>query len=152
MSTVECVIDAAPEEVFAVLSDGWSYPLWVVGATHMREVDEHWPAVGAQLHHSVGVWPLCLEDQTTVLDVEPGRRLELQAHAWPGGTAKVVIELHPRNRGTRVTMSERADRGPGTLVPNLVQDALLHPRNVEALQRLRAIAENRSTHRTGAHR
>ena len=44
---VDCVIDADPAQVYAVLADGWLYPLWVVGATHMRQVDAHWPAVGA---------------------------------------------------------------------------------------------------------
>ncbi|WP_181779730.1 SRPBCC family protein [Pseudonocardia pini] len=50
-------IPASPERVFAVLSDGWSYPLWVVGVTHMRAVDQGYPAVGTRLHHSVGTWP-----------------------------------------------------------------------------------------------
>jgi len=145
MSTVRCVIDADPRSVFAVLADGWSYPLWVVGATHMRQVDQNWPEVGARLHHSVGAWPLSLEDRTEVIDILPGHRLELRAHAWPTGVARVVIQLQARGEGTLVTMTERAERGPGSFVPGPLQDLLLGPRNAESLQRLRAIAENRAT-------
>jgi uncharacterized protein YndB with AHSA1/START domain len=143
VATVDRLTEAEPARVFAVLADGWSYPLWVVGATHMRSVDAGWPAVGSRLHHSVGVWPLDLEDRTEVLAVQPDRRLELRAHAWPGGTARVVIELIPEGGGTRVRMSESAESGPGRLVPRAVQDLLLWPRNVESLQRLGAVAENR---------
>ena len=28
-----------PSAVWAVLADGWLYPVWVVGAARMREVD-----------------------------------------------------------------------------------------------------------------
>jgi uncharacterized protein YndB with AHSA1/START domain len=143
MVTVSRLIAAEPERVFGVLADGWSYPLWVVGATHMRGVDPEWPAVGARLHHSVGAWPLMLEDHTEVLAVQTDRRLELRAHAWPGGTARIEIELTPESTGTLVRMSERTEDGPARFIPGPVQHVLLRPRNVESLQRLRAIAENR---------
>ena len=57
MSVNTRVINATPAQVWEVLSDGWLYPLWVVGATRMRDVDDTWPLTGAKLHHSVGVWP-----------------------------------------------------------------------------------------------
>ena len=90
---------------------GWS------ARRRMRDVDESWPAVGSRLHHSVGVWPGVLDDDTEVLEVDPGRRLVLQARAWPGGEATVSMELTPVEGGTRVTMREDATKGPGTLVP-----------------------------------
>jgi hypothetical protein len=34
----------SPEQVFAVLHDGWIYPVWIVGASRMRDVDDGWPA------------------------------------------------------------------------------------------------------------
>ncbi len=68
VSTNTRLMDATPEQVWKVLSDGWLYPLWVVGATRMRDVDEGWPAVGTRLHHSVGSWPLMLDDTTEVLE------------------------------------------------------------------------------------
>lgn len=145
MGTPEKSVDVSvgADAVWAVLADGWLYPLWVVGATHMRAVDDDWPAVGSRLHHSVGVWPLQLSDTTTVLDVEPGRMLTLQAKAWPAGTARVVIRLEPTTQGCRIHMAEEADRGVGWLVPRLVQAPGILLRNTEALSRLRDVAEHR---------
>ena len=60
---------AAPDRVWAVLADGCSYVSWVVGASRMRAVDERWPAQGATLHDSVGLWPALLNDETQVLRV-----------------------------------------------------------------------------------
>lgn len=146
---VECVIGAEPAHVFEILADGWLYPLWVVGATHMRMVDAQWPRPGARLHHKVGVWPLALEDTTEVEEVEPRRRLVLIAHGGPAGSARIVIDLKTVDGGTRVRMAERAISGPGRLIPKAVQAVLLRPRNTESLQRLRAIAENRGREADG---
>ncbi len=66
-------VPAAAADVFAVLSDGWSYAGWVVGNSHIRDVDRNWPDVGARIHHSVGAWPLQIHDVTKVRAVEPGR-------------------------------------------------------------------------------
>jgi hypothetical protein len=49
--------DASPGEVWAVISDGWSYASWVVGASRIRAVSSDWPAEGARIHHSVGARP-----------------------------------------------------------------------------------------------
>ena len=136
-------IKATPEKVWETLSDGWLYPLWVVGATRMREVDDHWPAVGAKLHHSAGVWPLVIDDNTEVLDVEPGHRLRLRARGWPAGEAEVVITLTPQNGETLLELREDVVKGPGKLVPLPVRAPMIGWRNVEALRRLAAIAERR---------
>ena len=72
---------ATPDQVWEVLADGWLYPLWVVGASRMREVDAGWPAPGTMLHHSVGTWPLLLDDVTECVEQVPGARLVLHAHA-----------------------------------------------------------------------
>ena len=45
---------ASPDDVWAVLADGWSYPLWVVGASRMRAVSADWPQPGAKLHRDDG--------------------------------------------------------------------------------------------------
>jgi uncharacterized protein YndB with AHSA1/START domain len=143
MAEISRVIGVSPEKVFEVLADGWTYPLWVVGATHMRDVDPDWPAVGARIHHSVGVWPLMLEDDTEVVEMEIDRRLVLRARAWPTGTARVRIALSAVDGGTRVTMTEFVESGPGRLLPGFVEGIGLRFRNAESLARLGRIAVNR---------
>jgi uncharacterized protein YndB with AHSA1/START domain len=143
MSTTRRVMAASPAQVWEVLADGWLYPLWVVGATRMRDVDDQWPAPGSRLHHSVGTWPLILDDITEVIECTPRARLELHAHAWPGGRADVIITLHAQGAETEVVMEENATAGPGALVPRMVQDPLLHWRNTESLRRLAFLAERR---------
>lgn len=134
-------VAASPAAVWAVLSDGWLYPSWVVGASRMRAVDPHWPQVGAQLHHSVGTWPLLVDDRTEVVDVVPERLLRLKARAWPTGTADVIIEVEQSARGSRVRILEDVVAGPGSLVPKALRQLAIGPRNQEALQRLAFVAE-----------
>ncbi len=142
-AAVDRVMTAEPEDVWAVLADGWLYPLWVVGASRMREVDETWPQPGAKLHHSVGNWPVLVDDTTSVVEAEPGKRLRLRARAWPAGEAEVELHLEAVPEGTRVTIVEDAVAGPGTLVPPPVRAPMLKWRNVEALRRLAFVVENR---------
>jgi len=137
------IVAATPDQVWRVLADGWLYPLWVVGATRMRDVDEHWPAVGAKLHHSVGVWPLTLDDTTSVLEATPPSLLRMRARAWPGGEAEVEVQVEPAEGGTRITIREDAVKGPGVLVPAPVRHLQLTWRNAEALQRLAYLVERR---------
>ncbi|MBC7275808.1 SRPBCC family protein [Nocardioides sp.] len=143
MSTNRRLVHASPQHVWDVLSDGWLYPVWVVGASRMRDADKDWPNVGAQLHHSVGAWPLLIDDSTEVLECSPGSRLLLRARAWPAGVAHVEITVEAAGEDTEVAIREQAVDGPGALVPRLVQDPLLGWRNVETLRRLAYIVEHR---------
>jgi uncharacterized protein YndB with AHSA1/START domain len=144
MSVNERVFNASPQAVWDVLSDGWLYPLWVVGATRMREVDDTWPQVGSKLHHSVGVWPAVIDDYTEVLEVEPLRRLALRARGWPMGEARVVLELEELGSTTNVRIIEDATAGPGMLVPAPLRHPMIKVRNVEALERLAHLVEGRA--------
>ncbi|HEX2895094.1 MAG TPA: SRPBCC family protein [Marmoricola sp.] len=141
---VRLTIDAEPARVWAVLADGWLYPSWVVGASRMREVDASWPAPGSQLHHSVGLWPLLLNDRTEVIGSVPQEELRLRAHGWPVGAAEVLIRLTPADGGTEVTMEEDAVEGPARLVPHQVRQLGVLPRNRESLRRLAFLAEGRA--------
>ncbi len=143
MISVERVLHTTPQRVWDVLADGWLYPLWVVGASRMREVDETWPAVGSKLHHSVGAWPALLNDDTEVVDVDPLRMISLRARGWPLGEAAVTLHLSPQGAGTRVVMEEDAVAGPGKLVPKPLRAPGITWRNVEALRRLAYVAERR---------
>jgi hypothetical protein len=144
MSVNSRVVDATTEQVWNVLADGWMYPLFVVGASRMREVDDHWPEVGARLHHSVGVWPLLIDDTTEVKELTPGVRLVLQARGWPAGEAEVELRLTAQGAQTEVVIEENVVAGPGALMPGFVEDPLLGWRNVETLRRLALVVEGRA--------
>jgi hypothetical protein len=137
------VVHCRPDDVFAVLSDGWSYPLWVVGAARVRKVDPGWPEAGARIHHSVGVWPVLLHDTTHSLGGEPPHRLRLRARAWPTGEAHIDLRVAPHDRGCVVTIDEKIVSGPSTLLPPVMTGPLLKWRNTETLRRLAFIAAGR---------
>jgi uncharacterized protein YndB with AHSA1/START domain len=144
MTRNERTIEALPDQVWNVLSDGWLYPAWVVGATRMRDVDKEWPAIGSRLHHSAGVWPLVVSDSTEVLESRPGRCLHLRARGWPLGEAEVTMTLTAQGSGTLVTIDEDVTNGPGRLVPAPLRAVTVRIRNVETLRRLAFIAEHRA--------
>lgn len=143
MSTNTRLIETTPERVWDVLADGWLYPLWVVGASRMRDVETTWPQVGAKLYHSVGTWPLLISDYTEVLEMDPGRRIKLHARAWPAGAAEVALTLEPQGAGTNLTIEEEPVSGPSMLIPGPLREPTLHWRNTETLRRLAFIAERR---------
>lgn len=137
------VVEAPAEAVWQVLADGWQYATWVVGASRVRAVDSGWPEPGSRIHHSVGLWPLLLSDVTEVEASDPGRMLLLRAQGRPLGTARVLIELTPQGERCVVEIREDASGGPARLVPAVVRQAAILPRNHEALKRLALLAERR---------
>ncbi len=142
MATNRRFFACAPEDVFGVIANGWLYPSWVVGASRMRDVDRAWPAVQARIHHSVGVWPLLIDDTTSIVEWDPPRHVKLKARGWPLGSAHVVIDAAPRDGGCQVTISEDAVEGPGRrLVPAPARAVAIRVRNTETLQRLAYLAE-----------
>lgn len=143
MSTNVRRFACTPEELFAVFADGWLFPLWVVGASRMRDVDDSWPEVGSRLHHSFGVWPALIDDETTLLEWEPSRRMVIQAAGWPIGEARVTLEARPVRGGCLVRIQEKPVKGPGVLIPKPLLDVPLHVRNIETLRRLAYVAEGR---------
>jgi uncharacterized protein YndB with AHSA1/START domain len=147
MATVTAYIEASPEEVFAVLADGWCYSGWVVGTSHMQAVEREWPAVGSRLFHASGVWPAALTDETSVDEVVANERLVMTARARPFGEARIEMSLAAEGDGTRVTLAETPISGPGHSLHNRVSDALLYRRNVESLARLAAMSEHRTAPR-----
>jgi uncharacterized protein YndB with AHSA1/START domain len=142
--TVSRSVAAPAEAVWEVLADGWQYATWVVGASRVRAVDEGWPAAGTRLHHSVGIWPALLSDSTRSEESRAPHHLVLTARGWPLGEARVEIDIVADGPGTcTVSIAEDASSGPGVLVPLPVRQALILPRNREALHRLGLIAEGR---------
>jgi len=136
--------DAPASAVWAALSDAWLYANWVVGTSRVRDADLSWPAVGSRIHHSFGVWPAMINDETVVLEAVPDRRLVLQARGWPFGEARVSLRIDEAGpEACDVSIVEDAVKGPGTLLPRVVRQPLIAVRNRESLRRLILVAEGR---------
>lgn len=141
MAVNERLMPLPADAVWAALTNGHSYSHWVVGTRGIRDVDQGYPGVGRRLHYTIGYGPLKHRGHTEVLEVDTGRRLVLQAHAWPVGTVRIAIILRSEGeRSTRVTMTETPSRGIAGLLHNPAQDLLLRLRNVETLRRLERVA------------
>ncbi|MCE7482921.1 MULTISPECIES: SRPBCC family protein [Microbacterium] len=134
-------MNCPPDAVFRVLADGWLYPSWVVGASRMRDVDAAWPQPGAQLHHSVGVWPALIDDTTSAVTWDPPHRMVMTARGWPLGEARVMIDVKPFGSGCLVRIQEEAVSGPAKAIPRVISDVLLQQRNAETLHRLAYLTE-----------
>ena len=141
VATTRTVIGATRERVFEILADPSTYADWVVGSSEIRDADAEWPAVGSCFHHSVGVGPFRIKDNTKVIGVDRPRMLRMHARARPLGTACVELDLESEADGTHVTMYETAGDPLSRLAINPLTDWLVHLRNVESLRRLKRIAE-----------
>ncbi len=140
--TLSRAIAAPAASVWAVLADGWSYANWVVGTARIRAVDPAWPASGAKVHHSFGLWPALIQDFTRVQECQPERELVLVARGWPAGEARVHLSIRPTGENScEVTITEDAVSGPAKFIPAPVRHLLLTPRNRETLHRLALLAE-----------
>ncbi|HYZ68646.1 MAG TPA: SRPBCC family protein [Mycobacterium sp.] len=141
--TVTRETTASRERVWSVIADGWTYSQWVVGNTRMRAVDPNWPAVGSTIHHTIGVWPVVLNDETVVESCTPGEELVLHAKGRPFGGARITLRLSDIPNGSRVEMAEVPIGGPLSWIPRRLALAALYPRNRECVERLVALAERR---------
>jgi uncharacterized protein YndB with AHSA1/START domain len=137
-------IAASPQQVWDVLANGWTYSQWVVGNSRMRAVAADWPAPGSKIHHSVGIWPVLLDDEAEVEESEPLRKLVLHAKGRPFGGARVILTLSEIPTGCRVVMEEYPISGLGKILPSGLSDLAALPRNTETLKRLAFIAERRT--------
>jgi hypothetical protein len=135
---------ATPEQVWAVIADGWTYSQWVVGNSRMRAVDADWPAPGSKIHHTIGVWPLTINDETVVEECIPEQEITLHARTRPFGGARITLRLTAIPNGCRVEMSEVPVGGPLNLMPRPLALAAVWPRNRECTWRLVAHAERRT--------
>jgi uncharacterized protein YndB with AHSA1/START domain len=141
--TVDRLIAATRQQVWNVIADGWTYSQWVVGNTRMRAVDPSWPAAGSTIHHTIGIWPVVLNDETEVESSNPTEELVLLAKGRPFGKARITLRLTDTEEGCCVEMAEVPVGGPLNLVPRRLALAAAYPRNRECLARLAALAERR---------
>lgn len=137
---------ATPAQVWAVLSDGHRYAEWVQGTKEIRAVDADWPAEGAALHYTAGVGPVTKDGETTVLLSQSLGRLELEVHAWPGGTVRVNIVIEPSGAGSIVTLEEHPLRGPARWLHNPITRLGFRARNSVMIRDLIRLAEADAAH------
>jgi len=142
--TVKRDTTATRQQVWDVVADGWTYSQWVVGNTRMRAVDPGWPAPGSKIHHTVGVWPLVLNDETEVESSTPLEVLILLAKGRPLGGGRIIMKMFDIQDGCRIEMAEVPIGAPLNLVPRRLALAAAYPRNRECLARLAALAERRT--------
>ncbi len=145
MAQTSLVLDAPLEKVWAVLADAHSFSRWVVGAKDIRSVEGPWPEPGSRFHHTVGVGPFTLRDNTKSLAAEERRRLLIEARARPVGRARVDLTLTPIGAGTEVTVTERFVSPAFMKLANPVLAPLVNARNAESLRRLGRIARTGAT-------
>lgn len=136
------LIRRPPAEVWAVLADGSRYGDWVVGPDSSREAGSDWPELGSSIEYAVRLGPWTGTGRTTVRDIDPPRRIELEADSGRLGTARIAIEVRPWGRETLVIVDEHPLRGPGAALHNAALDALLQLRHRSMLARLADTVEN----------
>lgn len=140
--TVSRETSATRQQVWDVLADGWTYSGWVVGNSRIRAVSADWPAPGSRILHSIGTWPVVIDDETVVESCDPGRELVLMAKVRPAGKARITMRLSDSDTGgCRIEMSEVATSAPVRWIPDAVQLLGVAPRNRECTWRLALIAE-----------
>ena len=82
--------------------------------------------------------------ETVVKASVPQRELVLHGKARPLGEVAIRVQLEPRPSGCLVILQEDAVGGPMALIPPLVRQLMIRPRNTEALRRLAYLAEGES--------
>lgn len=138
-------VNAPPEDVFKVLADAVAYGRWVVGPRKVVSADASWPAVGSTFVHQHGRGPLAIRDETKVVAIS-ARSLELKFSIRQLGMhGRVGFVLEPVRGGTQVIMEEEVTGGYLGAIWNPVFDRLLWARNLQGLQRLKDLVEQRST-------
>ncbi len=142
--TVKRDTTATRQQVWDVIADGWTYSQWVVGNSRMRAVEPNWPAVGSKIHHTIGIWPIVINDETEVESCTPLAELVLLARTRPFGQARITLRLHDTAGGCRIEMAEVPVGGPLNLIPRRMALAAAFPRNRECTRRLAAHAERRT--------
>jgi hypothetical protein len=143
MAIRNALIEATPEEVWSVLSDGYSYADWVVGTAAIRAVDEGWPEPGTSIHYSAGQGPLRVEDKTTSRLCRQPSCLELEAHMLTVGTLRVAIRVLPWGENVVVAIDEHPLRGPSLVVDNPLIDFSFTLRNRRLLRNLERVVKGR---------
>ena len=129
-----------PAAVWEALADPAGYGFWVVGSKLIRDGDGHWPAPGSRFHHTIGAGPLTVSDYTEALEARPPYLLKMRAKGRPLGTARVTLEMTPKDGGTLVRISEQPEGVAAVLALNPLVHFFTKARNAKSLERLEELA------------
>ncbi|MFJ9811142.1 SRPBCC family protein [Streptomyces sp. NPDC101158] len=129
------LIEARPEDVWSVLSDGQQYARFVVGTHDSWEENGHWPTPGAELGYTLRVGPWSYRGRTISRLCEPVHRLELEART-DVGSARIAFLVEPWGEDTLVIVDEHPLGGLAARWHNSAVDALLRWRHRWMLVRL----------------
>lgn len=144
MAVLNMLIERSPQQVWEVLGDGRAYAEWVAGTRDILAADAHWPEPGAQIRYTAGVGRLTFDDVTTVRLMDPGRRLELEAHAGRLGTARISLQLLGWGEGrTLVIFDEHPLTGPGARWHSAPLEAALRLRGRRMMHSLARVVSER---------
>jgi hypothetical protein len=140
---VRAQVPLAPDEIWQVLADPWTWARWVTGTRRIRDADAGWPQPGSQLHHRFGPRLLQVRDHTTVLVAEAPFRLVVDAGAWPWGRVRAELRLTPNRGTTLVALREDATSGLVAALPRIAHPVQVY-RNRRSLARMLDLARSRS--------
>jgi hypothetical protein len=147
VARTETIVHASPETVFAVLSDPRAYQRFVVGTKRVRRFDPRWPEPGTAIHHTVGVGPLAMRDETDSVECDPPDHLVVHPHIRPFVVTRTSFHLEARGDDTLLRVDEHAIGGPLAPVWPGPLDGLMALRNRLLVRRLGRLAEARAATR-----
>ena len=141
MSHTVAATRAPIETVFALLANPKRYEEFVVGNSTIRRFDPAWPDEGMRFHHSLGVKPFVVKDESISLATDHATYLVMETRMSVLGASITAFELTPTGAGTEIEIFEEAIRGPFAWLWSRPVEALLDWRNRRLLERLTGLAE-----------
>jgi len=143
--TEQVEIDAAPADVWAVVSDLATHTTWRPALVEFRQVSDGPLAVGSRIREVLRWRGRDLELDDVVTAIEPERLFAVRG-AWSAAEFELELRLEPTASGTRVTMDWPLR--PKSLLLRLAAPFLggaMRRSTVEELEHLRAYVEERGS-------
>ena len=144
MATNRRFMPVPPEAVWDALADPGGYGYWVVGSKEIRDADPRLAGSGSRFHHTSGSAPLRSMITRRLLEARAPDFLRLRAKARPFGTARVTMQMTPKDGGTVVRDDRDTRRAHAVLSLNPLVHVLTKLRNAESLMRLEELALRRA--------
>ena len=143
MAVTKQTFTVSASSLFDTLVNPDTYPHWLVGTRHIRDVSATWPQPSSYFKHTVGFGPIAIPDRTTVRKIDPARMLEMLVRARPLLEAVVRFDVAPAPAGCSLRMEE-TPVGVYKFISPFAQP-LIQARNEHSMKRLKAFVESRTT-------